>query len=262
MRCFASLFVAPHRVEKIIQGSDLSQLVGNPNVLLYAYRTHHHEQIRRFLALPASTLTDKATYNHFARRCSRMSSRCGLSSLVGDLMRIDEEAAFPRILFVSLVWVSQDDHKNLREVKAGEEQQFYDLSDHKFTLIKHSNEHFQLVQGYMKGSGKESDRLGLGLKSCQEHTSNAFASQAGFSKRGMKSFLSKLKHFVEDDFFCRDNYHALFGVDLLNEGIDRAYWPSVSHTELLDGNIKGGGERTVGDLLESRLFAVAAQPSM
>jgi len=179
------------------------------------------------------------------------------------LLQRDDESSFPRVFFVSIVWVSTTPNVNPNVNHAAAEEEgevkreknygsndIQELNDHKFTLIKHSNEQYQLVQGYVAGSGRQTHE-GFGLLSHQASLTNEFASSTGFERNGVKRLLSYLTKFIEDDRFSSKNYEDAFGVYLKGGGEE--YYPTITHRELLDGDIKNGGEREIGELLEMQI---------
>jgi hypothetical protein len=159
--------------------------------------------------------------------------------------------------------------------------------------VKHSNDRFQVVQGYLKqdaddggtggrrgnpafSAGRES--AGFGLAGWQEVNSRRiqgrqYGAREGIGKRRMEHFLDGLQGFARNDVFDASGYEDVFGVHHtggqryvvraserasnlppnLSVFPARRYWPSVSHRELLDEHIVGSGERGVADALERQL---------
>mmetsp|Transcript_12699 Transcript_12699/g.19072 ORF Transcript_12699/g.19072 Transcript_12699/m.19072 type:complete len:132 (+) Transcript_12699:586-981(+) len=119
--------------------------------------------------------------------------------------------------------------------------------DHKFTLIKHNNERFQIIQGYVE---TPQVTAGFGLTDWYQMKHIDHSNPAGFNLAVMESVFTKLEHFTSDEFFNAQIYKELFGVSI-KEGDGMTYWPSLYHRELLDENIIGCGERDLAHSLDS-----------
>eukprot|EP00397_Hematodinium_sp_SG-2012_P061677 GEMP01082080.1.p1 GENE.GEMP01082080.1~~GEMP01082080.1.p1 ORF type:complete len:135 (+),score=36.98 GEMP01082080.1:284-688(+) len=117
----------------------------------------------------------------------------------------------------------------------------HDTHDHVFSLVKHSNERFQLVQGYMAHNGagdRNADSSGVDSNGMELHTwqnsahrfsaaggaeneddDEAIRAHGGFSRRTMIRFLSLLLQFVEDDRFDVTVHEKLFGARLAQHAL-------------------------------------------
>jgi hypothetical protein len=119
--------------------------------------------------------------------------------------------------------------------------------DHKFVLIKHGNEHYQLVQNYQGTAAREV----LNLLAWQA-SGHEYSSKLGFSKAAMVRFLSSLDLFAQAQGPFSASVHAdLFGVRVNPGPGGSVYWPSMSHQELDDDSIHGSGSRCMANALES-----------
>ncbi|GMI39175.1 hypothetical protein TeGR_g3385 [Tetraparma gracilis] len=249
LRCFASLFLLPGAgLDGAVDGSPAAQLLANPNLLLYAWRLHLDAPVREALGLAPRAAASREAYSRFSQGVARSSAGRGERLLRGELMGTDGEHALPRVLFCSVAWIK----------------------DHQFCVVKHSNERFQVVQGYLKqdaddggtggrrgnpafSAGRES--AGFGLAGWQEVNSRRiqgrqYGAREGIGKRRMEHFLDGLQGFARNDVFDASGYEDVFGV---HHAGGQRYWPSVSHRELLDEHIVGSGERGVADALERQL---------
>lgn len=124
---------------------------------------------------------------------------------------------------------------------------FNDIKDHKFTIIKHSNENYQIVQGYIT---QNSMNKGYSNSDWQRMTDNKYSSCDGFNQDLMRIFLSTLGNYVDNKtvFSTRDHYN-MFGMRL-EESNGGDYWPSLSYSELVDSCIIGCGDRCVANAVE------------
>lgn len=132
------------------------------------------------------------------------------------------------------------------------------IKDHKFTIIKHANDHFQLVQGYIaqdnssfakyvKGVHPGVHSEGFGLASWQRYGNSVYNNRDGFSRFQMREFLSLLDNFVGNERFDGNAHETMFGVLPQHQ---YRYWPSFSFRELTDDFIIGCGERPMADSIE------------
>ena len=124
---------------------------------------------------------------------------------------------------------------------------FEDIKDHKFTIIKHSNENYQIVQGYITQNSKNK---GFGNSDWQKMVDNKYSSCDGFDKESMTTFLTTLGTFVDNKtVFSTIDHYNMFGMRLEeSNGCD--YWPSLSYSELVDSCIIGCGDRCVANAVE------------
>jgi hypothetical protein len=141
-------------------------------------------------------------------------------------------------------------------------------------MKQHSNNHFQLVQGYLALSSdveclskmKTDARMsqlsssGMGLGDWQARgvvydrnglAKPLFSSQLGFNRVDMQIFLSLLNGFVINPRFDSLEYEDMFGV--AHPG-GRCYWPALAHRELTDSYIEGHGDRCVANAIEMDLM--------
>jgi len=123
-----------------------------------------------------------------------------------------------------------------------------DIKDHKFTIIKYSNDHYQIVQGYM--SQQNLINKGYGNADWQRMIDNRYSSCDGFNKDSMNMFLSTLGTFVDNKtvFNTLDHYN-MFGMQF-EESNGNNYWPSLNYCELVDASIIGCGDRCIANAVE------------
>jgi hypothetical protein len=235
IRCFASLFFSSKQnsgvnLSNIIDGHPFLVMLSNPNFSFYSFRTTG----------PKMTTRTKALYDRGASSISRFASSFFLSSFSSEMLSVDIENTLPRVLLCSLTWISIDGEM--------EEQQ---IQDHKFSLIKHDNSRFQIVQGYI-ASQLDDTCLGFGLCEWQE-SGHFYASADGFDKTKMTIFLKSMENFCTNDAtFDSKNYASMFGVQpKVSEG--KKYWPSFSFQEVTDDLIIGHGEKPIADALETTI---------
>jgi hypothetical protein len=221
----------------IIDGTPIEVFLSNPNILLYSFRNNFSNPHTK----------KRYAYDKFAAKVSRISSSRNLESLRARLICNDDIAHLPRIMFCSLAWVQP----------TSEADSEMNVKDHKFTVIKHSNDRFQLVQGYVAESATTMNNCGqqcipskgFDLRRWQE-SENIYSSSNGFNYILMSSFLKGMYNFCEDSSFDAVGYASLFGVQ--PEG-GHKYWPSFIYQELTDDVIIGCGERPVADALKMYL---------
>lgn len=124
---------------------------------------------------------------------------------------------------------------------------FKDIKDHKFTIIKHSNENYQIVQGYIT---QNSINKGYGNSDWQRMVDNKYSSCDGFDKDSMTTFLTTLGTFVDNKtVFSTIDHYNMFGMRL-EESNCCDYWPSLSYSELVDSCIIGCGDRCIANAVE------------
>jgi hypothetical protein len=181
--------------------------------------------------------------------------------LAAFLLQDDSEEVLPRVVFCNLTWVLLDnkDHNNdndnaHHDIKDNDTSQ-EDIKDHQFCIIKHDNDRFQLLQGYIG----ESPTTGYCLSAwqnddCEDPGNNglfltrSFSSRHGFQLSEMGTFLDKLHQFATSSTFDAVSYKELFGV-FHQESANRAIWPSISFRELHDDSIDGYGDRFVANCI-------------
>lgn len=177
MQCFASLFMRPTgwRMPHLLDGGVIWQLSSNVNVVFYSWRVHVSTRLRSTLGLPAFTCVERDKFSRWAQSVGRWSSNRSLNRLEGALLQADEPQHLPRVFFCSLTWLTpgfrhslvpllDDDEIGMggasRAAAKERRQPMLNgggalgahtglLLDHKFSIIKHNNNCFQMVQGYM-----------------------------------------------------------------------------------------------------------------
>lgn len=263
MRCFAALFLGKQQtnypqMEYLLNGTAGIQLLNHPNIVMHSFA---HQN---FNLLFAGHDLNKG-FKNCAAFVSRQSSQRGFRILQSAINQYDDESVLPRVLFCSLAWVSPEatvmDTLSPRFIIQRSLCASHFINDHKFTIIKHSNTRFQLLQGHIEQSFECGpnlgtilnipglDTLGFGLAEWQRHES-MFSSRHGFAAVDMAVFLISLRKFVENEQFDGVDYESMFGV---RPSGGHAYWPALSHRELADSSIVGCGERHYADAVEASL---------
>lgn len=219
LKIFTGLFISRREVtrtglESIIDGSALFQYTAHPNISLHS------------LLSPES----HALYSKLSQLISNFSSTRGHKLLSAEIMQYDDSRQLPRIFLVSVTWAFPTAH----------------IKDHKFVIIKHSNQHFSISQNYIAGQARLEQRL----EDWYVDTNTIFSSREGFDKGTMENFLSRLFSFASSQKFSSVNNFHMFGV-LHTRGDGETYWPSVSHREIHDSVIFGYGHRCMANDLVS-----------
>lgn len=182
MQCFASLFLPPtgERMAQLLDGGMFWQLSSNLNIVLYSWRVHVSTRLRSCLGLPAFSCVERDNFSRRAQSVSKWNSSRSLDRLQQALLQVDEPQHLPRVFFCSLTWLTpgfrdslvpllDDEEKENDVASAGMESRRKPLLnsggalgghiglllDHKFSLIKHNNNCFQMVQGYMAHSADD-----------------------------------------------------------------------------------------------------------
>lgn len=270
IKAFVSLFVAKKEINRlslneIIDGSALRQLSNHPNLVLHSilYGDEPSYLAHRW----------KDLFTDISCRLSKWQASSGHSALTAQLLLVEEEQHLPRVFLVSMSWVSillpqlQPSPPSL--------PLSYPIGDHKYVLIKHTNDCFQLVQNYISNSSDcdssafatmlgtlPTRRNALTLRAWQD-SRHSFSSPQGFNKQTMQSFLSFLGRFSRggEAGFSTSEHEEMFGVRLdecssskeIGEGEEAdgtlPYWPSVSFRELDDDCIQGSGSRCMAEQL-------------
>jgi hypothetical protein len=301
-QCFASLFFSPAQVSNgsislHTNGAHWRAIVDNPNIVLYGLR----KLLWKWPDVVSETLK---TLLH-----RRAASVC--DNLRNSLLHHDSPEILPRVVFVNITWVLSEtlmnkldisssmgtntnnieNTKNIKglhlvedveqqkaEAKAAQDD-WENVRDHQWSIIKHTNDHYQLVQGYIRsiagnhsnrnahlpwnssakaqdirlGSDRSNFKGGFCLSSWQNQPYNSsiddkhgrrFASRHGFDGAEMIQFLAKLGHFARDSDFDAGSFKKMFGV-YSRESSGRPIWPAISFRELDDESIDGCGERFV-----------------
>jgi hypothetical protein len=268
MQAFASLFLDQTQIhagylDYVTNGSPSTMFWHNPNILLSVVK---------------SGLSSVPTHYDFCcKHISHLSSRRGHRDIEKILTTQDSEEQLPRILFCKLAWVDYD-------VQSGERT----ISDHSFTLVKHTNFHFRLVQGYVSSPDAAASFAGFDSKSFQQ-SGNVYSSKDGFHLKEMNCFLKHLQCFSTSVSFDAIGYAHMFGVmhtggtssgfgvapapvrpavassaGVIGQppegerGRDKDkvvsrqcnYWPSLYHVELMDSSIIGYGSRDMAEAID------------
>lgn len=177
MQCFASLFMPPTgwRMAHLLDGGMLWQLSSNANVVVYSWRVHVSMRIRSALGLPGYSCVERDQFSRRAQAVGRWSSSRSLDHLEQALLQADEPRHLPRVFFCSLTWLTPGFRDSLVPLPDDDDTEIEATSsvaaaatrrlmlnsggalgahtglllDHKFSIIKHDNNCFQMVQGYM-----------------------------------------------------------------------------------------------------------------
>lgn len=223
---FGSLFFSAKQllgnaVGRLTNGSDFEQLWNNPNVLLFGLgwiggKGSHGSSSTSLLS------------RYFVNAAER--DVLGLEEM---LTRVDGADDLPRVLFCNCTWVLND-----VDILAGACESNY-IKDHQFAIIKHSNDNFQCVQGYIQTSPVDD---GYCLSSWQQSQSR-YSDREGFSLLTMLAFTKGLKKFALANFDSA-SFARLFGIyETSSHG--QKVLPCFSYRELEDSSIEGSGERIV-----------------
>ena len=176
MRCFASLFLPPTggKIADLLDGGMIWQLSSNVNVVLYSWRVHVSTRFRSSLGLPVFSDLQRRNFSRWAQSVGNWTSSRSLARLERSLLQTDEPQHLPRVFFCSLTWLTPGPGDSLVALLDNEENENDGdsidatrrrepmvnsrgalgvhsglLLDHKFSIIKHDNKCFQMVQGYM-----------------------------------------------------------------------------------------------------------------
>lgn len=243
-QCFASLFfsqqqIASFHIVRHTNGSDIAQLWDNWNLLLYG-------QLKRYSRANCWKIND------WAERISkllRFRAELKANELSASILRIDSDAELPRVVFCNLTWVLLHDRSTHPAVNIDTcSDPSNDVKDHQWSIIKHANDHFQIVQGYI---GTSSSR-GHCLSGWQDSSISPFSSRHGFGLSKMRSFLTEIHQFATSPAFDAESYKSVFGV-FHQESSNVAVWPAVSFREINDDSIEGYGDRFVADAIIQKL---------
>jgi hypothetical protein len=306
-KCFASLFFSKEQIESSssilahTNGTDIVQLWENWNIVWYGIQKRWATSSRRphlfggfCTLLVTKILRFRAVYK--------------AGALSESLLRIDPPEDLPRVVFCNLTWVLCEEIKtdSPRESTLelgnqtispdddnddGSIDSLKQVKDHQWCIIKHDNDRFQVVQGYI-GSvhGNHSNQRGWCAKDVRpdntvvraDSTSTSdndvveggyclsdwqhqlfegdhhlahggrFSSRHGFSCMEMESFLCKILAFATSPSFDAASYKCLFGV-FHPESDKVQVWSSVSFRELQDTSIDGYGDRFVANEIARKL---------
>jgi len=219
MRCFLSLFlddksIRYNNLDSIMNGNTFQQLYNNTNVLFYTYNRWEtvFKDINKNICLD----------NFFKFKKTVLDG--------------DRNAILPRVLFVSLVWSS----------KSTDDAFAATLNDHKFTIIKYSNENFRIVMGHINTHASSHHTVdavdnSIGLNAYKLKNRNSYNDVAGFNKNLMRDFIDLLEIYIRGDMFDNRNYKEMFSVTTTYNHEHDLYMPSFYHFELLDSALSGYG---------------------
>ena len=242
VRAFVSLFIRKNEINrvslnKLIDGSALQQYYNHTNLVMYSFR---HES----KYLPAAC---NSIFSDVSDAFSKWQASYASKQLSTQLLLFEECEYFPRIFIVSMSWVLIN-HPCQACSSAS-------IKDHKFVIIKHNNDSFQLVQNYISDynmAGK--NRNAMSLRSWQD-SQHRYSSRSGFDKAAMLSFLDSLGCFAVsgETGFCATKHEEMFGVKLLEsneyDAFPLQYWPSISFMEIDDDCVVGFGSRCMAEQL-------------
>lgn len=193
MKCFLSLFLNNKQIENtqldfIMNGSPLFQIYNNLNIVLQNFQNFYIDN--SFL----NKHINHNKYNKCARKlCVNISNR-NFNKLKFKLNEMTENKNLPIILLCSIVWTSSNID--------------YPINDHKFTIIKYNNNHYQLVQGYNKQIENNINCFGLYE---WQNMNNKYSSVNGFTQIELIVFLIQLNSFINNKIFNINEYEEMFG---------------------------------------------------
>ena len=237
-QCFAALFFSKDQMTKnhhlaYTNGTDLQQLWGNPNLVVYALWRQWPR--RRIGSFP----------KHDVSKVLRYQATQNTNALSSSLLRIDEPQDLPRVVFCNMSWVLLD------ELDMEHEDVSLSIKDHQWVIVKHGNNFFQIVQGYKDTAGRE----GYCLSKWQANERG----QVGSGKWTgtlveLQLFLSKIQSFASSSTFDAPLHSSLFGVNIQDtSSTGSSIWPAVSFRDLDDDSIDGHGCRFVANGVERDL---------
>jgi hypothetical protein len=233
-------------------GSDMVQLWDNWNLVLYGMWRQRYGWDDDIGQGDASSTMDSVA-RLFRYRASTKSD-----DLFASLLRSDPSEKLPRVVFCNLTWVLL--HENnandcFEDGHRGDEDGSRDIKDHQWTIIKHGDDSFQVVQGYMDDNDTTTMSKGCCLSSWQNHPQpGRFASRHGFSAAELTVFCGGIRRFAISPCFDALSYQQLFGMwHPASNGV--AVWPSVSFRELDDDSIEGYGDRFAAHSVEAAMHS-------
>ena len=266
--CFASLFfsrnqMASNHHHMHTNGSDVVQLWENWNLCAYG---HMHQRQRQIML-------GTGTANKLVANVFRSRAMARADSLSSSLLQVDAPEELPRVIFCNMTWIllhdSNGSNNNINNTNMTPRDEIscmdevtsqQDVKDHQWSIIKHDNDCFQIVQGYIDfvGNSSRNNSNGYCLSDWQNqsrHTDKGgrFTSRNGFSNRSMTRFLIGLRAFASSPTFDAASHMSLFGV-FHHESDNIAVWPSVSFREITDDSIDGHGCRFVAHGIEHAIF--------
>jgi hypothetical protein len=303
-QCFASLFFSKEQIESNsmilahTNGTDIVQLWENWNIVWYGIQKRWATSSSSFCSLLVTNIL-------------RLRAVHKAGTLSESLLRIDPPKDLPRVVFCNLTWVlcqqiktdsppesmlelrkqttsPDDDHDDDDD---GSIDALKHVKDHQWCIIKHDNDRFQVVQGYIgsvhgnhsnqRGWCAEEVRSGTDVVRTASTSTNdnvvveggyclsdwqhqlskgdrhlvhggRFSSRHGFSCMEMEGFLCKILTFATSPSFDAASYKCLFGV-FHPESDKVQVWSSVSFRELEDASIDGYGDRFVANEIARKL---------
>ena len=147
-----------------------------------------------------------------------------VNSLFNQLVLLEHSHALPKVYICSLSMVATTM-----------------LMDHEFIIVRHDQDAYQIIQGYMD-TGQE---VGYGLFKWQS-SDNIFSGI--FCKVKLFELLSHLQNFASDKCFDSENYFAFTQIHECTYA-NQSYSPSFSYAQLEDHHIIGWGSRPLSDRL-------------
>jgi hypothetical protein len=250
-QCFASLFfskkqIASNHILLYTNATDIAQFWDNLNIILYGIRRRHYGH--GGVQFPMSCSIEAVT------RMLRFRATAKIDDLSVSLLRDDSPEQLPRVLFCNLTWILLHEGEHVLEDNGTDEEVSKFVKDHQWIVIKHGNDHFQLVQGYIDTASRGHCLAAFqNLKGPTDEALFRFSSRHGFSPATMESFLRELRQFANLSTFNEILYQGLFGV-FHKESANVATWPSVSFRELNDASIDGYGDRYIANRVAQTLL--------
>lgn len=237
IKCFTALFLRKkdinrHILNSVIDGSAIQQYWNHSNLVMHS------------ILLELSLMPEKWKWGILsgnADRISKYQARSSLNSLSDQLLITDDKENLPRVFLMSMSWVFVEKVNGTSKLKSHDKP----IGDHKFAVIKHDNDCFQMIQNYICDLTLQNPRPSLSLRDWQA-SGNPFSPAVGFSKAQMVLFLGHLGGFASDNKFSSVTHEAMFGVHVEN---GEGYWPSFSFRELDDDCIRGFGSRCMANEL-------------
>lgn len=246
MACFATIFlsktqISDHGIRDVINGTNFNQFMNNPNILLHS--------IKSGFCVDAANKFCHSLTSAIGSSISRYVAQGNVEKFANRLFGSQQPQEFPLIMFCSMAWTfPTHDQRPDKYESVIEETAKNDIGDHVFTIIKHNNEHFQMIQGYVEQRYYCDDLEGeIHYPSLNLHQWRKggcqYSSHEGFSRSSMVLFCDSLGRFVEGARFDSLEHKEMFGV--APRGNDHVHWPSFNFMELCDHHIEGCGERSL-----------------
>lgn len=245
MGCFAAIFLSKaqlsdHGIRDVISGTNFTQFINNPNILLH---TMQSSICRGESVDMCHTITSAISSS-----ISRYVATGNTQRLSNRLLETHSAQEFPLVIFCSMAWSFPTNHSTVpSEIVASATSG--SIGDHVFTIVKHNNDHFQVIQGYIEQNYLNSVHSpGMTLMDWRDSKS-IYSSHTGFSKDIMTEFCGSLNRFAKDSSFDAIAHKNMFGVE--PRGNTQTYWPSFNFMELCDHHITGCGERSLIEAMHS-----------